>query len=134
MFEEPIIQSRGFVNVGEPGARTGFQLQMRTPYYRGVWLSLVEGAEVTVDGERHTRDEISWTIQGQTCANSELGDQHDRRWPYEEPAILTVTRPGGLEPGRHALEVAVNYRMSYIPIEMQPTTSIARRSLTMVQS
>jgi hypothetical protein len=28
--------------------------------------------------------------------------------------------------------VAVLYRMSYIPAEMQPTTSIARRDLTLV--
>lgn len=134
MFEEPIIQSRGFRNVGEPGARSGFQVRVRTPYYRGVWLSLIEGADVTVDGDRHPRSEVSWTIAGETYSVADLAGASDRRWPYEEPALLTIPRTGGLEPGVHALEVAVVFRMSYIPAEMQPTTSIARRSLTLVMS
>lgn len=132
MFEEPIIQSRSFQNVGEPGARVGFQVSIRTPYYRGVWLSLLEGADVTVDGRRHARAGVTWTIQGQTYSVSELASASDRRWPYEEPAVLTVPHAGGLDPGMHAIEVAVVYRMSYIPAEMQPTVSIARRNLTMV--
>ena len=134
MFEEPIIQSRGFHNVGEPGSRTGFQVCIRTPYYRGTWLSLIEGADVTVDGERHPRSEVTWTVDGETYTVSALAAASDRRWPYEEPALLTVPRPGGLAPGVHELEVDVIYRMSYIPAEMQPTTSIARRSLTLVSA
>jgi hypothetical protein len=132
VFEEPIIQSRCFQNVGEPEARSGFQLCIRTPYYRGMWLSMLEGADVTVDGERHSRSEVSWTIAGETYGVAELAAASDRRWPYEQPALLTVPRAGGLEPGVHELEVAVVYRMSYIPAEMQPTTSIARRKLTLV--
>ena len=132
MFEEPIIQSRGFQNVGDPGARSGFQLCIRTPYYRGMWLSMLEGADVTVDGARHSRAEVTWTIAGETYSVAELGAANECRWPYEEPALLTVPCTGGLAPGVHQLEVAVVYRMSYIPAEMQPTTSIARRSLTLV--
>lgn len=132
MFEEAIIQSRGFRNVGDPGSRTGFQVVIRTPYYRGTWLSLIEGADVTVNGERHGRDGVRWTIGGVEYSVADLAAATDRRWPYEEPAVLTVPHPGGLGPGRHAVEVAVVYRMSYIPAEMQPTTSIARRSLTLV--
>lgn len=134
MFEEPIIQSRGFRNLGPAAARSGFQVCIRTPYYRGMWLSLLEGADVTVDGERHPRSEVSWTIAGETYSVTELATATERRWPYEEPALLTIPRSGGLEPGVHELEVAVVYRMSYIPVEMQPTTSIARRSLTMVMT
>jgi hypothetical protein len=132
MFEEPIIQSTGFRNVGQPGSRSGFQVCIRTPYYRGMWLSLLEGADVTVDGDRHPRTEVSWTIEGETYSIAELAATSDRRWPYEEPALLTIPCKGGLDPGVHALEVAVVFRMSYIPAEMQPTTSIARRNLTLV--
>ena len=132
MFEEPIIQSRGFLNVGDPTARSGFQVCIRTPFYRGMWLSLLEGADVTVDGTRHARSDVKWTVAGETYGVAELAAASDRRWPYEEPAILTVPHAGGLAPGFHRLEVAVVYRMSYIPAEMQPTTSVARRNLVMV--
>ena len=133
MFEQPIIQSQGFANVGAAGARSGFQIRVRTPYYRGMWLSMIEGADVVVDGERHPRAEVTWTIAGTSYSVAEIATSTDRRWPYEEAALLTVPRPGGLEPGVHELEVSIVFRMSYIPIEMQPATATARRQLTLVR-
>ena len=96
-----------------------------------MWLSLLEGADVTVDGARHSRTDISWTIQGETYTS--------RSWRRERAPLglrgagtVDRSRAGGLEPGLASVQVAVVYRMSYIPAEMQPTTSIARRGLTLV--
>ena len=50
MLETHVIQTKGFKNVGD-GEATGFQLAVRCPYYRGMWASLIEGVEVTVDGD-----------------------------------------------------------------------------------
>ena len=50
MLEEQLIQTAGFRNVGPEGARTGFQLRVRSPYYRGLWANLIEKPTVTVDG------------------------------------------------------------------------------------
>ena len=50
MLEYSIIQTRGFANVTEDGRVTGFRLLVRMPNYRGAWGSLIEGADVTVDG------------------------------------------------------------------------------------
>ena len=55
------------------------------------------------------------------------------RWAFEEPAVLTVDKPGGLEPGVHDVRVAVTWRWSYIPVEMQPTTNISSRKLVLVR-
>jgi hypothetical protein len=128
MLEKHVIQAKGFKNVGD-----GFQVAVRCPYYRGMWASLIEGAEVTVDGETFASDSVSWMLGGQTYAAAELGEAADARWPFEEPAILTVDRPGGLEPGLHDVQVAVTWRWSYIPVEMQPTTNISNRKLVLVR-
>jgi len=53
MLESHVIQMKDFENVGE-GTSTGFQVSVRCPYYRGIWASLLEGAEVTVDLEANT--------------------------------------------------------------------------------
>ena len=90
MLESHVIQMKDFENVGE-GTSTGFQVSVRCPYYRGIWASLLEGAEVTVD------------------------------------------KAGGLQPGLHDVEVAVTWRWSYIPVEMQPTTHISNRKLVLVR-
>jgi len=114
MFENHMIQSRGFQNVSHIGQLTGFQVRIRTKYYRGIWASLIEGAEVTVDGQTFDRDEITWTIGDRTFTQDELGDATDVHWHFTEPATLTVRRPGGLEPGAHNVRVAVYFRASYM--------------------
>jgi hypothetical protein len=132
MLEREIIQQRGFGNVGEP-TPIGFQVAVRCPYYRGIWASLLEDVEVTVDGERHGPSEIRWTLGGVTYDSERLFATADVRWPYDEPALLTVTRPGGLAPGLYEVGVSVTWRWSYIPVEMQPTTCRTRRALVLVR-
>jgi hypothetical protein len=132
MLEAHVIQTKGFRNVGgdEP---SGFQVALRCPYYRGIWASLLEGAELSVDGQKFASDDVRWTLGGRTYTAAELGSHSDLRWPFEEPAILTADKPGGLEPGLHEVEVAVTWRWSYIPVEMQPTTNISNRKLVLVR-
>jgi hypothetical protein len=127
MLEAHVIQTKGFKNVDG-----GFQVAVRCPYYRGIWASLLEGAQLTVDGETFAGDAVRWTLGGTTYTPAELAESVDLRWAFEEPAILTVDKPGGLEPGLHELEAAITWRWSYIPVEMQPTTNVSNRKLVLV--
>jgi hypothetical protein len=128
LLEAHVIQSKGFRNVDG-----GFQVAVRCPYYRGIWASLLEGVQVVVDGESFAGDRIRWTLGGATSTTGELADATETRWPFEEPATLTVDKPGGLEPGLHDVEVSVTWRWSYIPVEMQPTTNVSNRKLVLVR-
>jgi hypothetical protein len=132
VFESHVIQQKGFTNVGGDPP-TGFQVTVRCPYYRGIWASLLEGAELSVDGETFGADDVRWTLAGRTFTGDELAEATDARWPFEEPAILTVDRPGGLDPGLHDVQVSITWRWSYIPVEMQPTTNISTRKLVLVR-
>jgi hypothetical protein len=127
MLEKHVIQTKGFRNVDG-----GFQLAVRCPYYRGIWASLLEGAEVTIDDETFGGDSVRWTLGGTAYSTGELAEATDARWPFEEPAILTIDKPSGLEPGLHDVRVAVTWRWSYIPVEMQPTTNVSNRKLVLV--
>ena len=53
-MEKQVIQSVGFRNISEGGKVTGFQLKIRLPYYRGVFLSQVKVGSIVVDGEEIT--------------------------------------------------------------------------------
>ena len=72
MLEKDMIQSYGFKNVAAGGNVTGFQVSIRIPYYRGIWASLLEGADLTVDGEEFGRDGILWTIGDRTLTLAEV--------------------------------------------------------------
>lgn len=131
MLEQAVIQQRGFRNVGG-SPPSGFQVAVRCPYYRGIWATLLENVELTVDGETFSADAIAWTLGGRRYRSAELREASEARWAFEEPAVLTVDKPSGLAPGLHHVRVAITWRWSYIPVEMQPTTSISERRLVLV--
>jgi sugar phosphate isomerase/epimerase len=115
VLDFPIIQGRGFHNVVEEGRATGFAFQLRNPNYRGGAASMLDGIEVVVDGERIPDHVPLWTLQGRTLTLDELRASTDVRWQLDEPATITVPKPGGLSVGVHQLEVTVYLRRSYFP-------------------
>lgn len=135
MLERELIQSTGFSNVIENGVVTGFQFKLRMPSYRGMAASLIDGVAVHVpdSGVDVAADVPLWTLQGQTRTLAQLQSSDDLRWQLEEAAVVTVPHPGGLTPGVHHLAVELKLRMSYIPIEHQPTTYRVERKVTIVK-
>lgn len=113
MLEKTNIQMRGFRNVKENGKIVGFQVRYRSAYYRGIWLSLCKGFEVTVDGEKFPREKIKVTVGGKTYTQDEMTKIGNVQWPNYEAAILTVEKPGGLKPGVHEVQIAYHHRISY---------------------
>ncbi|MFI1561577.1 DUF6379 domain-containing protein [Streptomyces sp. NPDC020490] len=130
MLEVPMIQTRGFRN--RP-AGDGFEVRLRNPYYRGLWTSLIEGAAVTVDGERFAPEDIGWSIGGVTCSAAELSSSDTARWPVDVPAVLVVPRPEPLSTGFHTVAAELRLRMSYIPEELQPTVWTEERGLVITR-
>lgn len=128
MLDFPNIQGRGFRNVVEDGRVTGFSFQLRNPNYRGVAASLLDGVDVVIDGERIPDHVPLWTLQGRTFTLDELRASTDVRWQLDEPATITVPRPGGLSAGIHDLEVVVQLRRSYFPplVARTPFTASAK--------
>jgi sugar phosphate isomerase/epimerase len=115
VLEIPVLQGQGFRNVVEDGRVTGFSFRLRNPNYRGGPASLLDGIEVVVDGERIPDHVPLWTLQGRTLTLDELRASTDLRWQLDEPATITVPRPGGLSVGVHHLELTLYLRRSYFP-------------------
>ena len=132
MLEYSIIQTRGFTNVIEDGRITGFQLLVRMPNYRGAWASLVDGADVSVDGRAFSRDSTRWTLRERTFTLDELRRSTGVHWDLAELATITVPLDGGLAPGVHDVAVAIYLRSPYIPAFVLPLRFDARRECTLV--
>lgn len=133
MLEKEMIQSRGFRNISRNGKIVGFQVPFRTTYYRGVFLSQLGEATVTVDGEKYSGTQITWTISGRSYAQAELATFSDVHWPYLEPAILTVDKAGGLTMGLHEVEVSYEYSASYMPPSMDPQRVSGKRKMILAR-
>lgn len=134
-LEFPTIQSRGFRNVADGDRITGFQVPIRLNYYRGVWLSQLRPATISVDGETFDDDKITWTIDGETYEQHHLADHPDVNWGITSPAILTVRKPGGLALGIHDVEVKSLFSASYLPprLDLGFFTGASTRRMVLVR-
>ncbi|MBO0732694.1 MAG: hypothetical protein J2P57_25775, partial [Acidimicrobiaceae bacterium] len=93
----------------------GFEVDIRITYYRGLGLSMIEAFEVTVDGDPVPRKDIRFVLRGTAYTHDEMEREGDVRWEFGEIATLSVRRPGGLAAGVHAIRVAQQLRVSYMP-------------------
>lgn len=101
----------------------GFAFLGRLPYYRGLGLSMIEDIQVTIDGEVIPRDNVRFSVRGKTYTLDEMETVYDDRWNFGEKALIAVLN-GGVTPGTHKLEMAVRYRVSYLPFV--PTTKCVK--------
>ena len=132
LLERDLIQSAGFRNVTNGGRVTGFQFRLRMPSYRGMAASLIDGVAVRVDGLVDVGPDVPlWTLGGRTYTLQQLWESDGVRWPLEEAALITVPLDGGLPQGVHELTVELRLRMSYIPVEHQPTIHRVSRKVTL---
>ncbi len=132
LLERDLIQSVGFRNVHEGGRITGFQFRLRMPSYRGMAASLIDGVAVRIPGLVDVGPEVPlWTLQGQTYTLAQLWDCDGVRWQLEDAAVITVPLPGGLPDGIHELSIDLRLRMSYIPIEHQPSRYQVTKHVTL---
>jgi hypothetical protein len=116
MFDRHMIVDDSLRNVsGDGGAPTGFAVDVRMPYYRGLGLSMVEDVALTVDGEPCDRAAMTFTVHGNTYTFDEMETEYDDRWEFGEVATVTVERPGGLERGEHTVVNEQRLRISYLP-------------------
>lgn len=132
LLERDLIQSTGFRNVEAGATPEGFQFRVRMPSYRGMAASLIDGISVSIPGHVDVGPEVPlWTLQGGTYTLAQLWESTDLRWPAEEAAVITVPLPGGLPDGVHEVSIDLKLRMSYIPIEHQPSSFRETRSITL---
>lgn len=132
LLERDILQSIGFRNVREGDRVTGFQIRLRMPSYRGMAASLIDGVAVRVGDLVDVGPDVPrWTLQGRTYTLQELWDSEGVRWPLEDAAVITVPVDGGLPEGTHEVSIELRLRMSYIPVEHQPSTYRETRHITL---
>ena len=115
MLERDVIQTRGFRNIEEDGEVTGFQIRVRSDYYRGVWLSQLRPGKVVVDGHLYPKEEVTWEINGKDYTATEMAQAGDVFWRITDAAVLKIKKPGGLAQGFHDVEVRFAASCSYMP-------------------
>ena len=121
MRDQEIIQYPGFRNIyDDAGNAIGFEFRIRSNYYRGVYLSLLNVGRVTVDNEVFLPHSgaITWIISGKEYTPEEMAKDNVDFWPLSETATIRVKKPGGLAQGYHDVSLRWGHRSSYMPPSM----------------
>ena len=121
MLEKYMLTNMQFRNVTENGQVTGFQVRTRSADYRGLFLSRLEDMRITVDGELFPPEKLKISLGGRSYTFAEAKTVTDVHWDFGKYATLTASKPGGLAPGIHTVEVGVMVRHNYeAPPELDP--------------
>ena len=118
-MDRQVIQSVGFRNIKENGEIVGFQVKIRLPYYRGVFLSQIKPGNLIVDGEVFTKDQVLWRVNGEDYTAEDMRQDWKTHWHPLEPATLIVRKPGGLAQGFHDIQYGYYCTHSYMPPELE---------------
>lgn len=118
-MEKQVIQSVGFRNIVSDGKVTDFQLKIRLPYYRGVYLSQIKVGSLVVDGEEITKDHIVWRLGNTDYTWQEMLVNRSTSWNPLQLVTLIVDKPGGLKQGYHDLKYSYACTHSYMPPSLE---------------
>jgi len=107
----------GFRNTYDDGKAVGFQFDCKVQYYRGITLSIVRDIKVEVDGVEYPRENIRFSIKGETFTLDEMRTviDHELRWEFGKWATVIVLKEGGLEQGKHHIKSTQIIAPSYMP-------------------
>lgn len=116
MFAKNMYHPDRFKNVEQDGKVIGFAFDCRIQYYRGVTLSIIHDIAVNADGEDFKREDIRFTLEGDTFTLDEMETVITYRWKFGQFATVTVLKDGGLTPGKHHIKSTQTIAPSYMPM------------------
>ena len=105
MYENWLVEQGTLKNDVDNGKTVGFSFGVRLANYRGIYLSLINGFYVNVDGEDYPVESQSLEINGKPPRSiAETEKACWEHWAFQETAYLHIAKEGGLAPGKHQIK------------------------------
>ena len=109
------IQDRLLGEDALTATKTGFDLAIRLPWYRSLPLSVIEPAELRVNGQPVDLEQVKVRVNDRTFANTELPERADQFWFVLDPLTLEVSGTPVQAGEEVAIEFTLNVYPPYIP-------------------
>jgi hypothetical protein len=118
MYEKHILTDEGCRSVWERGKKVGYCVNIKINYYRGLPLSCIEEIALKVDGQVVDPETMLVQHNGREYPYLDLLTDDfptDVYWIFGEKLRVVVQKEGGIEQGRHTVELTLKTRRSYTP-------------------
>ena len=95
----------------------GISVSVQLPWYRSLWLSAVDGVDVTVNGVAVPREDLRFELQGRSYEIAELPEQWDTLWfVADKPEIVIPLDHAPTAGEKITVEVVLTMRLLYMQI------------------
>jgi hypothetical protein len=99
---------------------SGIAVSVQLPWYRSLWLSAVDGVEVSVHGTAVPKDRIRFELQGRSYTVDELPEQSETLWFVADRPDVVALLDEVPAPGQTiTVEVVLTMRLLYMQIAPQ---------------
>jgi hypothetical protein len=99
---------------------SGIAVSVQLPWYRSLWLSAVDGVEVSVNGTAVPKDRIRFELQGRSYTVDELPEQWETLWFVADRPDVVALLDEVPAPGQTiTVEVVLTMRLLYMQIAPQ---------------
>ncbi len=118
MYATHLLTDTGCRSLWENGKKTGFCLNIRINYYRGLPISCVDEITLEIDGKPVEPETMSVQLNGkQYPYKFILSDDAptDEYWHHGDLLRILVAQPGGIPQGIHHVKLTLGTRRSYTP-------------------
>jgi len=119
MYPRNMFVPNSFKNIEKNGNTVGFEFGCKIQYYRGVTLSIIRDIVVEIDGVKVDRDNLRFTIDGDSFTLDEMETVVSYRWRFGQAATITVCLEGGLSEGEHFIRSTQIIAPSYMPMILE---------------
>jgi hypothetical protein len=115
MFDNFLIRKDSLENEKDSSGKIiGFKFAARNANYRGVYLSLLNGYYIKLDGVEYKRDVQTFEINGKPPRTfEEIKKAIWEHWDYDDEGIVHVKKEGGLASGNHLMEFQQSILAAY---------------------
>ena len=104
MYDAYLVEAGTLKNDVVDGKVVGFSFGVRVSNYRGIYLSLVNGFYVTVDGVEYPREIQTYEINGKPPRPlSETIQAVWEHWALTDTLYIHIAKESGLAPGKHEI-------------------------------
>lgn len=105
MYDSYLVVKGSLKNDVVDGEVVGFSFGVRLSNYRGVFVSLINGFVVKVDGVDYPPETQTFEVNGKPPRSlDEIAKAVWEHWAMQDTAYLHIAKPGGLEAGVHVIE------------------------------
>jgi hypothetical protein len=112
LFDELMLPDEAVLQQSDADASRAV-LPIRIPWYRSLPLSVIEGIDFSIDGEKVSQEDVTIYFGGQRYTLAETAQLDDAWWYVLDTLQTEIRNSAPVSPGDHQVDLELSLRIPY---------------------